>query len=151
MKMEITDTAPAEFEYWQGRDALAPMATHVASPIIRPIDKGKLKSVALETVAHQADLQISMLRKQAELLMEQAKEIENRVKVAEEIYAADMNFEPVIGQRYHLYERVNGSRLLSMLSPEDWGKKIKFTFIASVKLLGDRTWDVLRSAKTQKI
>ncbi len=144
--MEITETEQPAFEYWQGRDALAPLATHVASPIIRPIDKGKLKSVALETVAHQADLQISMLRKQAELLMEQAREIENRVKVAEEIYAADMNFEPVFNQTYHLYERDNGSRLLSMLSPEDWGKSLKFTFIATVRLLGDRSWDVIRSA-----
>jgi hypothetical protein len=31
-----------------------------------------------------------------------------------------------------------------MLSPADWGKKIPFEkFVASVKLLGDRTWEVL--------
>ncbi len=144
--MQSPEVENPEFEYWQGRTALAPLATHVASPIIRPVDKGKIRSIALETVAQQADQQISMLRKQAELLMQQAKEIENRVKVSEEIYAADMNFEPVIGQLYHLYERDNGTRLLSMLSPEDWGKSLKFTFIATVRLLGDRSWDVLRSA-----
>jgi hypothetical protein len=34
--------------------------------------------------------------------------------------------------------------VLSMLSPADWGKKIPFEkFVASVKLLGDRTWEVL--------
>lgn len=147
--MSTPENTTEEFSYWEGRAALAPMPTHVASPIIRPVDKGKLKSVALETVAQQADLQISMLRKQAELLMEQVREIENRVKVAEEIYAADMNFEPVIGQHYHLYERDNGSRLLSMLSPEEWGKSLKFTFVATVKLLGDRSWDVVRTPKNK--
>jgi hypothetical protein len=132
--------------YWQGRDALAPIPTHVASPVIKPVDKGKLKSVALETVAEQANLQIAMLRKQAALLMEQAREIENRVLVAQEVYAADINFEPVIGQQYHLYARADESRFLSMISPEDWGKKARFTFIATVKLLGDRSWDVIRKA-----
>lgn len=133
--------------YWQGRDALAPVPTHVASPVIRPVDKGKLKSVALETVAEQANLQIAMLRKQASLLMEQAREIENRVLVAQEVYAADINFEPVIGQLYHLYAREDDSRFLSMISPEDWGTRSRFTFLATVKLLGDRSWDVIRKAE----
>jgi hypothetical protein len=50
----------------------------------------------------------------------------------------------VIGNDYHLYEKKSGDRVLSMLSPADWGKKIPFEkFVASVKLLGDRTWEVL--------
>jgi hypothetical protein len=36
-----------------------------------------------------------------------------------------------------------------MLSPEDWGKRMPFqAFIATVKLLGDRTWEVVRASET---
>ncbi|MFN3528364.1 MAG: DUF2452 domain-containing protein [Bacteroidia bacterium] len=139
MSVEETESST----YYTGPQAFAPVPLHVGSAIIRPVDKGKLKSTALETVEKQANQQISMLRKQAELIMKQVKEIETRVKIAEEIYAADMNFDPVIGNTYHLYEKDDHSRVLSMLSPDDWGKKLPFSFVASVKLLGDRTWEVL--------
>jgi hypothetical protein len=133
-----------EKQYYTGSQAFAPIPLHVGSAIIRPIDKGKLKSTALETVEKQANQQIGMLKKQAELIMQQVRDIETRVRIAEEIYAADINFDPVIGNVYHLYERDDDSRVLSMLSPDDWGKRLPFArFVASVKLLGDRTWEVL--------
>jgi hypothetical protein len=133
-----------EKQYYTGNQAFAPIPLHVGSAIIRPIDKGKLKVTALETVEKQANQQISMLKKQAELIMQQVREIEIRVRIAEEIYTADISFEPVIGNDYHLYEKKSSDRVLSMLSPADWGKKIPFEkFVASVKLLGDRTWEVL--------
>lgn len=137
-----------EHKYYAGNQAFAPVPLHVGSAIIRPVDKGKLKSTALETVEKQANQQISMLRKQAELIMQQVKDIETRVRIAEEIYAADINFEPVIGNVYHLYEKNGGQRVLSLISPDDWGKKMPFeAFVASVKLLGDRTWEVLKVGK----
>lgn len=137
-----------EHKYYTGNQAFAPVPLHVGSAIIRPVDKGKLKSTALETVEKQANQQISMLRKQAELIMQQVKDIETRVRIAEEIYAADINFEPVIGNVYHLYEKDGGQRVLSLISPDDWGKKMPFeAFVASVKLLGDRTWEVLKVGK----
>jgi len=134
-----------EKQYYTGNQAFAPIPLHVGSAIIRPIDKGKLKVTALETVEKQANQQISMLKKQAELIMQQVRDIEIRVRIAEEIYASDISFEPVIGNDYHLYEKKSGDRVLSMLSPADWGKKMPFAkFVASVKLLGDRTWEILQ-------
>lgn len=137
------DSDEPTFSYWSGRDALSPVPLHVASAAIKPVDKGKIKSVALETVEKQANQQISMLKKQAELIMQQVREIEERVKIAAEIYAADISFEPVIGHTYHLYER-NGKRALSLVGPKEWGRsKTAGKFIATVKLLADRTWEVL--------
>ena len=109
---------------------------------------GQKREPANDTCEKQANQQISMLRKQAELIMQQVKDIETRVRIAEEIYAADINFEPVIGNVYHLYEKNEGQRVLSLISPDDWGKKMPFeAFIASVKLLGDRTWEILKVGK----
>lgn len=143
------DSDEPSFSYWSGRDALSPVPLHVASAAIRPVDKGKIKSVALETVEKQANQQINMLKKQAELIMQQVREIEERVKVAAEIYAADISFEPVIGHTYHLYDR-DGKRSLSMIGPKEWGRsKTAGQFVATVKLMADRTWEVLALEKSE--
>ncbi len=143
------DSEETTFTYWSGRDALAPVPLHVASAAIKPVDKGKIKSVALETVEKQANQQINMLKKQAELIMQQVREIEERVRIAAEIYAADISFEPVIGHTYHLYER-NGKRSLSLVGPKEWGRsKTAGQFIATVKLMADRTWEVLDVEKQE--
>ncbi len=51
------------------------------------------------------------------------------------IYEADINFEPILGQSYHLYE-VRGRKLLSMIAPDQWHHK----HIATVRLNIDRQW-----------
>jgi hypothetical protein len=51
------------------------------------------------------------------------------------IYEADLGFEPIIGQTYHLYE-VRGRRLLSMIAPDQWHHK----HLATVRLNVDRQW-----------
>lgn len=51
------------------------------------------------------------------------------------IYEADINFEPIIGQTYHLYE-VRGRKLLSMIGPDQWHHK----HLATVRLNIDRQW-----------
>lgn len=134
--------------YWLGPDKFAPVPTHVASALIRPIDKGKLKAVALETVEKQAHEQIAMLKKQADLILEQVKRIEERVKISAEIYQADLGFEPVIGHQYHLYENEIGNRKLSMIGPNEWNTKSSrlWQFLATVKLNADRSWDVVKMA-----
>lgn len=107
--------------YYTGKPSLSPVPLHVASAIIRPYNKQQIKTVALETVEKQANQQIAMLKRQADLIMLQVKEIEERVKVSAEIYMADINFVPVIGNTYHLYEK-NENRILSLVGPQEWGR-----------------------------
>ena len=128
---------------YQGEPYAAPYPITVASPKIDPMDKSLMKANAHESMQNQAEQQISMLQKQATLLMNQAKEIQDRLKVSHTIYQADMNFEPVVGTMYHLYQREDESWLLSMIAPYEWGKKIPFTFLHTVRLLADKTWDIL--------
>jgi hypothetical protein len=55
-----------------------------------------------------------------------------------------MRFEPFINHTYHLYQRSNGKFSLSLVGPTQWGKSgQELTFIATVKLLADHTWDIL--------
>ena len=129
---------------YQGELHAAPYALTVSSPKIEPIDKRLLKANAHEAMQHQAQQQINMLRKQAELLIKQAKDIEERLAISHNIYKADINFEPVVGGLYHLYQKDDGSQVLSMVAPYEWGKSCPLgMFLHTVRLLADKTWDVL--------
>jgi hypothetical protein len=99
---------------------------------------------AHESMQHQAEQQITMLRKQAQLLINQAKEIEARVEMSHAIYKADLNFEPIIHGIYHLYQKDDGTQVLSMIAPYEWGKSAAFhTYLHTVRMLADRTWEIL--------
>ena len=79
----------------------------------------------------------------ADSSFQQAKEVKNRVEVSERIYDAVMGFEPIIGHIYYLYEKKDGSDILSMVGPSEWGRKFPFNqFLAKVFLLADHTWKV---------
>lgn len=124
-----------------------PYAHTVSGVEIKPIDKGKVKGRAVKAMYKQSDMQLEQIRKQIELLAQQAKGIQDRVSISEQIYNAQMNFEPLVGFTYHLYERRDGSDyVLSMVSPEEWGANPPYHFVATVELLADHTWDVLRKA-----
>ena len=91
----------------------------------------------------QTEREMAQLYEQMQTLAHQANEIKKRVEVSEKIYASQMNFEPIIGHTYYLYEKDDGVHILSMISPGEWGKDLPFkTFIAKVKLLSDHTWQL---------
>ncbi len=147
--MEMADKkkdkyVPKDEPRYKGEAKLAPIPLSVGSAPIKPLDKGKLKATAHEAMTHHANQQIGMLRKQAELLMEQAREIEERVAISRLIYEADIRFVPEVGLSYYLYETEAGKRLLSLIGPEEWGRSRKFkTYIATVRLLADKTWEIV--------
>lgn len=133
-------------ESYSGPSSLAPIPLSVGSAIIRPEDKGKIRANAVEAMHHYANQEIALLKRQADLIMEQVRDIERRLKISENIYESDMRFTPVVGQVYHLYEKDDHYRL-SLIGPDEWGpSKTSGNYIASVKLLGDHSWDVIRKA-----
>ncbi len=123
---------------------LLPYAHHVGSAVIKPIDKGRTKGLAVSAMYEQTNMHLDQIRKQVELLAEQAQQIHRRVEISERIYLTEMNFKPLIGHIYHLYTRTDGSEFLSMVAPNEWGRKSTVKFQATVKLLADHTWDVLK-------
>lgn len=121
-----------------------PYAHTVGGFVIKPIDKGRVKGNALSAMEEQTDIQLRQIKEQIDLLAKQATDLKNRKEISYQIYGADMGFKPVVGKTYHLYERDNGNRVLSLVGPHHWGKEMPFeTYIATVKLLGDHTWDIL--------
>lgn len=126
------------------RPGLVEYAHHVGSAVIKPLDRGKLKGRAMAAMYEQSDLQLAQIKDQIDLLAKQARKIQERRMLSEEIYETGLRFEPVIGKTYYFYEKPDGEKFVSMLSPGDWGNsKTAWTLLAPVKLLGDHTWEIL--------
>lgn len=126
---------------------LLPYAHQSGSAVIKPEDKGKITGRAVAAMHSQTDMQMAQIYQQMQLLADQAKTIQKRVEVSERIYQSSMAFEPLINHHYYLYEKEDGSDFLSMVAPEEWGRKKRYSkFIAEVRLLADHTWEIIRGS-----
>ncbi len=109
-----------------------------------PNDEGMIKSNARMAMQEQTQMQLDQIFEQMSLLANQARELKKRADVSVQIYDAKMSFKPIIGNTYYLYEKRDGSKTLSIVSPKEWGESHPFKeFIAEVKLLADHTWKVI--------
>lgn len=122
-----------------------PYAHHAGSALVKPEDQGKLTGRAVAAMQSQTAMQMGQIYKQMQLLADQAKTIQDRVVVSERIYEASMGFEPLINHHYFLYQKPDGTDFLSLIAPEEWGRKRQESeFIAEVRLLADHTWEIIR-------
>lgn len=128
---------------------LLPYAHHVGSAIIRPVDRGKIKGIAMKAMYQQTENQLVQIRNQVEVLIKQAQEIHDRIALSEEIYNADCGFKPLPGHEYFLYKKSDGKHLISMIGPEEWGKNSPYEYIAAILLLADHTWQILNKNEQQ--
>lgn len=122
-----------------------PYAHTVGGVVIKPMDQGRTKALAVEAMHKQTDLQLDQIRKQMQLLAEQVHKIQKRVEISEIIYGAEMGFKPLIGKIYHVYQRQDETALLSVVGPTEWGRSgcPYKSFLATVCLLADHTWEIL--------
>ncbi|MCU0381191.1 MAG: DUF2452 domain-containing protein [Chitinophagaceae bacterium] len=128
--------------YYHKQLSVLPYAASVAGAVIKPTEEGVIRHKALTAMEEQTNMQLDQIRKQIELLALQAQEIQKRKELSMMIYGAKLNFSPVIGQTYYLYEKKDGSHLLSLVSPAEWGGGAGpfKRFVAAARLLADHTW-----------
>jgi hypothetical protein len=121
--------------------SVLPYASSVGSVVIRPTKEGVIKHKALTAMEEQTNMQLNQIKEQIELLARQAQEIRKRKELSMMIYDAKLNFRPQIGYIYHLYEKDDGTHILSLVAPHEWGGSGPFKqFVASMQLLADHTW-----------
>lgn len=126
---------------------LLPYAHTVGGAVIKPIDKGRVKGLAVASMYEQTEMQLDQIREQVNLLVEQAQAIKDRIRFSEAVYLADAGFKPLVGKTYHLYKKKDGKDVLSMVGPNEWGKSCPYEFQASLKMLSDHTWEVMEKGK----
>jgi hypothetical protein len=129
-------------EVYHKQLSVLPYASSAGSVAIRPTKEGVIKHKALSAMEDQTNMQLNQIKEQIELLARQAQEIRKRKELSLMIYEAKITFKPQIGQVYHVYEKTDGSHVLSLIAPSEWGGGAGpfAQFIATVKLLADHTW-----------
>lgn len=138
---DATGEAFKNIEIYHKQLSVLPYASSVGSVAIRPTEEGAIKHKALLAMEQQTDMQLDQIREQIELLAKQAQELRKRKELSLMIYEAKMSFTPIIGQTYFLYEKHDGTHLLSLVNPKEWGGSGPFKqFVSGVKLLADHTW-----------
>jgi len=58
------------------------------------------------------------------------------------IYSSNMNFEPIVGHTYYLYENKKGEKFLSLIEPELWN----MPYLGTYKLNSDRKWVSIKNS-----
>lgn len=143
----MTDNAefinPIDAEKVSQNPGTLPYAHNVGGFVIKPTKEGVIRSKALSAMEDQTDMQLDQIKKQIELLAQQANEIQQRKEISYLIYQSKMNFQPLINKEYYVYEKQEGEYVLSMIGPSEWRKLPFKKFIAKVKLLADHTWLIL--------
>ena len=111
--------------------AFLPYPSSTLSPAIVPTDLSTFKSRGISQVERDLKLKLERIRDEYAATISHF----NWNKLA---YEADLNFEPVIGQTYHLYES-RGRKMLSMIPPAQWHLK----HLASLTLNVDRQFELI--------
>lgn len=128
-------------EIYHKQLSVLPYSASVSGAVVKPNEAGIIRHQALSAMEEQTNMQLTQIRQQIELLAVQAKEIQKRKELSMLIYEAQIGFVPVIGQTYFLYEKGDGTCLLSLVGPKEWGRSKPYkNFISAVYLLADHTW-----------
>ena len=106
-----------------------PYPVSTLSPKIVPNDLTNFKSRGISKIERDLEQKLIEMREQYLRTIDQF----NWNKL---IYEAEINFEPVIGQQYHLYE-IRGSYNLSMIPPEEW----MYPHLGTFRLNADQQWE----------
>ncbi|MBK1826623.1 DUF2452 domain-containing protein [Haloferula rosea] len=114
--------------------AYLPYPASTLSPPIVPTDLSNFKARGISQV--ERDLQQKLVE-----LRESYMAAIDHFNWNKLVYEAEIHFEPVVGESYHLYE-TRGRRVLSMIGPNEWPMR----HLASFRLNVDRQWQLIETA-----
>ncbi len=126
-------------ENLESKKHLLPYGTSVSDVPIRLVDRAReieLAHTALQTLANG---KLELILKQIRQLQEEAKLILEETQISAELHSIKCNFEKKIGNIFHLYQKENGEKYFSLLSPEEWGIP-PHKFLGSYLLRADQTF-----------
>lgn len=119
---------------------ILPFSTRTLNPPIRLVDRAREIENAHDSIRTSVNSRLELIVKQIHNLQSEAQDILKQATRDAELHQIKCNFEKKVGQTIHLYEKENGQKYFSLLSPEDWGKS-PHSFLGSYKLNPDRSFE----------
>lgn len=110
--------------------ALKPYATNIGAPKITTTDTVAWKNRSIHKFNHKLQAKYQEIKDE---YLKMIQEFEHN----ELIYNAKFNFEPIIGDTYHLYQKENKENFLSVIAPD----QCTFNSLGSFRLNADQTWE----------
>jgi flavin reductase (DIM6/NTAB) family NADH-FMN oxidoreductase RutF len=109
---------------------ILPYGTNIGAPSISINNLSLWKSSGINRFNHIMKSKVEDIKKDYELLVKE-------YNINEILYRAKYEFEPIIGQVYHLYEKNNrDENFLSLVPPHTWKRK----YLGSFKLDSEKVW-----------
>jgi hypothetical protein len=127
----------------EGPALSSPYPTHRLSGSISLVDTAQQIEAASERIASQTNAQLQLIAAQMQQLKAQAEAILEKAQADVLLHHAECSLQKIPGKVYHLYERADTSRFLSLLSPEDYGGRPPHSHRGGFRLELDHSWSRL--------
>jgi len=135
-----------ELKKYEGRDLhrgperSAPYPVSRLAPSIELVDMAREIAQADAMLNNRAGSKLKVIADQIKALQDAAREVLEEARQDQELHRAECAFKRQPGKIYYLYERGDGSRYFSMLSPEDWRGTPPHSFAGAYRLEADLSW-----------
>jgi hypothetical protein len=118
---------------WSVKDGyyahLLPYATNIGAPVIKPDNLSSWKNEKIFKTN-------KYFNKKYEEIKEQYQKLVEEFEWNDLVYNSNYNFQPIIGEKYHLYRRNNGEYFLSLIEPNSW----KQEYVGTFEMDSDNKW-----------
>jgi hypothetical protein len=109
---------------------ILPYAHHVGAPKIEPVNLTPFKK-------NGSSKSNTIFQKKYDEILSEFENLQNSFLINETVYNSKYNFEPIVGNTYHLYVDEKGENFLSIIKPSEWNK----THLYSVILNSNMVWE----------
>jgi len=119
---------------------LSPFPVSRLAPAFELVDLAKEIARADDMLSIHADGKLGVLADQIRNLQQEALSILKKTRESQVLHRAECGYQKKAGKVYHLYKKESGALVLSLLSPEDWGRRMPYSFEGSFRLENDMSW-----------
>jgi hypothetical protein len=130
---------------YRGPANAAPYALSRLSGPVSLVEVAKEIEQADQWIASTANAKLNVIAAQIRALRDAAQQVLEKAEFDAALHRAEAHFKRYPGRVYHLYERTDGKRYWSLLSPEDWQNKMPHAFVGSFRLEVDQSFTALDS------
>ena len=106
---------------------IKPYPTSLGSQGFEPL---KVDKSSISTANHYFESRLKELKEEYKKLIQEY----NWTKL---VYESTYNFQPIVGDVYHMYEKKDKTLWLSLIGPNEWNQP----YVGSFKLLTDGKWE----------
>lgn len=128
---------------YRGPAKAAPYALSRLSGPVSLVDVAKEIEQADQWIASTANAKLNVIADQMRALRAAAEQVLAKAELDASLHRAEAQFKRYPGRVYHLYERGDGTRYWSLLSPAEWQDKMPHAFLGSYRLEADQSFTAL--------